>query len=418
MRNFFIILASILLIVIQSFAQESSTLFREGVSYRQANKKVRAINKFEEALVKAEADDNVELQMRCHIELAELKDNVIYYKEALAHYREFSELYKAQTEQKQRLLQDSVNTLETEVEEGIEVIQEKLNKIDSLTTEQLKSELSIRDLELENERKKVTARESDNRKNILLLAVLIFAILAGFMMRSYIRKRRTNTTLQNKNEEIIKEKEKSDKLLLNILPKTVADELKEFGKTTSSYHESATVMFTDFKGFTQFSENHSPSDLVAMIDYYFSAFDEIISRYQIEKIKTIGDAYICVSGIPQANHKHIENMVEAAKEIIRFVGESVARKKSEGLPYLEIRIGIHTGPLVAGVVGSTKFAYDVWGDTVNIAARMEQSGQASAINVSETVYQALKDKYSFEYRGEIEEKNKGKLKMYFLSIQV
>jgi class 3 adenylate cyclase len=195
---------------------------------------------------------------------------------------------------------------------------------------------------------------------------------------------------------------------LNILPGTVAAELKEHGKTSSARHEMATVMFTDFQGFTTFAEQNTPEDVVALLDYYFRAFDAIISKYQIEKIKTIGDAYLCVSGVPTKNEDHAANMIQAAMEFQAFMEVSTEHAQ------LKMRIGIHTGPVVAGVVGSKKFAYDIWGDTVNIAARYEQTGEVGRINVSETVVEATNGAFTFEYRGELEAKNKGKMKMFFV----
>lgn len=421
----FIPIAVILFISIsfKGIGQTSSELFECGVEFRKLNKKLKAISKFEEAFELAKQSGDTELQMRCHIELAELKDNVVQYKEALAHYRDFAELYKHKTEKKQKVLeisvdslQNSVQGLEDELVVGTQELIQKTDKIDSLTRAQLISELAIRDLEIKNNQAEMQATKDANRRNMLLLILITFGVIAIIMARSYMRKRKTTIALRQKNYLIIKEKQKSDDLLLNILPESVANELKEFGRTTSARFEHATVMFTDFKGFTRFSEDHSPEELVKMVDFYFSAFDDIVAKHHVEKIKTIGDAYLCVSGVPESSTNHVKNCIEAAIEISAFVSNSVKKKKEAGLPYLEIRIGIHAGPLVAGVVGSMKFAYDVWGDTVNIAARMEQSSEPGEINVSETVYEEVKTAYEFDFRGEIEAKNKGKLKMYFLGV--
>ncbi len=365
------------------FAQTAKDLIEDAERFLNQSKKQKAIVKYEEALEVAEMNGDLDLQMKCHLKLASLKDNVINYKEALAHYREFAGIYQRQTEEKHDILkssvdnlsdsvndlENSVTSLESEVKSGVKEIEAKALKIDSLTTEQLQSELEIRDLEIVNQRAQLDAKTAENRKNSLILILLLFGVVVVFIARSYFRKRRTTILLRNKNYAIAKEKEKSDDLLLNILPESVANELKEYGKTTPAYHENVTVMFTDFKGFTEFLEAHSPTEIVEMVDFYFSAFDEIVKRHHIEKIKTIGDAYLCVSGIPTENSAHVKNMLNAALEIVDFVDESVRKKKEAGLPFFAIRIGIHAGPLVAGVVGSMKFAYDVWGDTVNIAAR-------------------------------------------------
>lgn len=400
--------------IVDGSCQDALSRIYEGNVLMTQNKKVKAQSKYEEALVLAKKEGNIELQMRCHLQLAELKDNVIYFREALAHYRDFADLYSTKSEQVKKVLEDSVKNLETELEEGAVVMVAKEVKIDSLNNEQLKSTLAIRDLEIENQNKELAVNSAVNRKNILVFMVLIFGIIVAFTIRGYLNKRQVTITLREKNNLIAKEKEKSDALLLNILPASVAEELKEFGKTKSAYHEHATVMFTDFKEFTKFTEQHSPTELVTVLDFYFSAFDQIIEKYQIEKIKTIGDAYLCVCGIPKEDEKHAYKMVSAAKELIEFVAKTKIERMAANLLYLEVRIGLHSGPLVAGVVGSKKFAYDIWGDTVNIAARMEQSGKSGAINVSETVYQLLKDDFEFTYRGEIEAKNKGEMRMYFV----
>ncbi|MBD3636624.1 MAG: hypothetical protein HUJ25_04725 [Crocinitomicaceae bacterium] len=398
-----------------AFNQSSYDLFKEGKSLRAEGKKNKAIRKFEDALIKAENERNREMQMSCHIELAELKDNVINYKEALDHYKAFTDLYKKQMSDKNKELTDSVVNLETEVEENLEQIQQKEQAIDSLTTEQLQSQLSIKDLELDNQAKKIEIQDSRNRRNILIWAIVFIIVVLGFFGLEYTRKRKTNKALRTKNYQIAKEKEKSEELLLNILPQVVADELKKRGKTTPHKFDVATVMFTDFKGFTKFSERHTPEELVNKIDQYFSTFDKIMTKHGVEKIKTIGDAYLCVSGIPESHPDHVKNMINAAFEIRDYVESTFSEEKESAL---QMRIGIHTGPLVAGVVGSRKFAYDIWGDTVNVAARMEQSGEAGQINVSETTYNAVKDDFVFEYRGEVDAKNKGKMKMYFVKEKV
>ncbi len=217
---------------------------------------------------------------------------------------------------------------------------------------------------------------------------------------------------------IAKEMEVSDKLLLNILPAEVAIELKEKGYADAKHFDEVTVMFTDFKGFTQIAEKLSAVELVAEIDNCFKAFDEITSRYNIEKIKTIGDAYMCAGGLPVTNKTNAVDVVNAAIEIRNFISQ---RQSETNKPKFEIRIGVHSGPVVAGIVGVRKFAYDIWGDTVNIAARMESSGEAGKVNISGSTYELVKDltegkpsKFKFEYRGKVLAKNKGEIDMYFV----
>jgi len=211
---------------------------------------------------------------------------------------------------------------------------------------------------------------------------------------------------------LVKERWKSEKLLLNILPAEVAAELKSKGITKARNFDNVTVLFTNFVNFNIAGEWMSPQQMVNELDNCFKAFDEIITRYKIEKIKTVGDTYLAVSGLPVTDTKHAENIVKAAIEINAFMQNRLAIL---GERTFEIRIGIHSGSVIAGIVGVKKFAYDIWGDTVNTAARMEQNSQAGKINISQTTYELVKDKFKCEYRGEIEAKNKGQMKMYFVS---
>ena len=173
-------------------------------------------------------------------------------------------------------------------------------------------------------------------------------------------------------------------------------------------------MFTDFKNFTQMSEQLSAQEVVNEINYCYSAFDNIMSKYRIEKIKTIGDSYMCAGGLPVANTTHATDIVLAALEIRQFMLNEQQLRKENGKPYLEIRIGCNTGPVIAGIVGLKKFAYDIWGDTVNVASRMESSGEPGKINISGSTYELIKDTFECTYRGKIEAKNKGLIDMYFV----
>ena len=221
-------------------------------------------------------------------------------------------------------------------------------------------------------------------------------------------------TVQQRTAELAKEKKLSDDLLLNILPSEVAEELKQKGSAEAKQFDEVTVMFTDFKDFTQVSEKLTPAELVAEIHDFFKAFDNIISRYNIEKIKTIGDSYMCAGGLPVPNKTNAIDVITAAMEIQQFTKEHIQQRAKEGKVSLEIRIGIHTGQVVAGIVGIKKFAYDIWGDTVNIASRMESSGEAGKINISGSTYELVKEKFNCLYRGKIEAKHKGMIDMYFV----
>ena len=219
--------------------------------------------------------------------------------------------------------------------------------------------------------------------------------------------------LKIKNELITNEKERSDELLLNILPFDIAQELKETGKSLARFYNEVTVLFTDFKDFTKISEQLSPQELVEEIDECFRAFDDIITAQGLEKIKTIGDAYMAVSGLPNQQYDNATKAVVAAKEIQNYMSNRIIQR-SNGVGLREIRIGIHTGAVVAGIVGHKKFAYDIWGDTVNTAARMEQNCEPGRINVSESTYQLIKNQFACEHRGKIQAKNKGEVDMYYV----
>ena len=227
-------------------------------------------------------------------------------------------------------------------------------------------------------------------------------------------KEKLEQTVEIRTAEVVAEKKKSDDLLLNILPSEVAEELKLNGRAEARQFDEVTVMFTDFKGFTQISEKLTPEQLVAEIDYCFKAFDNIITKYNIEKIKTIGDSYMCAGGMPVPNKSHATDIVNAALEIQQFILQHMEEQKSEHKDPFEVRIGIHTGPVVAGIVGVKKFAYDIWGDTVNTASRMESSGEAGTINISGSTYQLVKYEFDCIFRGKIAAKNKGEIEMYFV----
>lgn len=286
---------------------------------------------------------------------------------------------------------------------------------DTILGEESKKEITRKEMQYEFDKKETLARAEQEKKDALALkelqrqkfirntfvggfsAVLVFAGIF-FRQRNKIREG----------------KKRSDELLLNILPEEVAEELKEKGSVEAKHFDEVTVMFTDFKEFTIVSERLSATELVSEIDLYFKAFDNIISKYNIEKIKTIGDSYMCAGGLPVASNDNAVEVVKAALEIQKFMIEHKKQRQSEGREVFEIRIGIHTGPVVAGIVGVKKFAYDIWGNTVNVASRIESSGEAGKINISGDTYAIVKDKFICKHRGKIEAKNKGMIDMYFV----
>ena len=265
--------------------------------------------------------------------------------------------------------------------------------------------------ELDEKQIQVDKLEVERKKNISIflyigMAVLVFII--GLVVRSNMK--------QNKSNKIItREKKRSDELLLNILPAEVAEELKEKGAADAKYFDEVTVFFSDFVGFTKVAERMTPQQLVNELDACFKGYDNIMTKYNIEKIKTVGDAYLAASGLPVNDPNHAEKIIKAALEIRDFQME---RKKQLGDMTFDVRIGAHTGSVVAGIVGIKKFAYDIWGDTVNTAARMEQNSMPGKINISENTYHIVKDKFDCAFRGQIQAKNKGELNMYFVERKI
>lgn len=277
---------------------------------------------------------------------------------------------------------------------------------------QFDSERKDRQIELlnaQNTINEIQIEEDARAKQLLYIIIGLFlAIITGFVFQFfYIRKT---------NKRLAFERSRSEQILLNILPKETADELKENGFIKAKEFEEITVLFTDFKAFSLVAERISAEMLVRSVDYYFKNFDEITERNNLEKIKTIGDAYMCAGGVPTPNSSHAQDAFEAAVEILNFVKETELNPPAGIYPF-KIRIGLNSGPVVAGVVGTKKFAYDIWGNTVNIAARMESGSLQGRINVSETTYQLLKDEHKFTYRGEVEAKNGQLLKMYFADLE-
>ncbi len=284
-----------------------------------------------------------------------------------------------------------------------------VEKFNAATRKQLDYEYGKREDSIAYQKRITEVKLSDEKKlrsreTIFYSAGLILVIaFSGIILNRW--------RITRKQKKIIEqEKKRSDDLLLNILPSVVAEELKQKGSADAKQFDEVTVMFTDFKNFTSISEKLSPTELVTEIDKHFKAFDAIIGRYKIEKIKTIGDSYMCVGGLPVPNASHASDVVMAALEIQNYM----AGQKNNHVEIFEIRIGIHTGPVVAGIVGVKKFAYDIWGDTVNIASRMESSGEAGKVNISNSTYLKVKDQFNCVYRGKIDAKNKGEIDMYFI----
>lgn len=226
--------------------------------------------------------------------------------------------------------------------------------------------------------------------------------------------RRKLLEVEAAHQQIKLEKAEGERLLANILPREIADELKRQGRVKPRYYQSVTILFSDFVGFTKLAETLEPAELIAQLDDYFSEFDGIVERHQLEKIKTIGDAYMAVGGLPVPNHTNPDDAAFAALEIRHHVENVNRQRENLRLPRWDLRIGIHTGPVIAGVVGSNKFTYDVWGDAVNIAARLASGGRPGKVCISDYTHNLIRDSFETSPAGQIEAKNKGMLTAFFL----
>ena len=339
-------------------------------------------------------------------------------------------------EKKDEVLIDtsSVSLVERErkKEEAKKIAQEQ--KVKTLSIEELLERSTFESDSLERlHTEALAAREADKKLftyivgGVAFFAVIliIFIIVQSNTVRAKKKANRelasANQELAAKNEEIEsqkeiieKEKERSEALLLNILPKEIAEELKHNPNLPPRSYDQVSVIFTDFKGFTQAAEQLTPEELIDELAECFSEFDSICEKWNLERIKTMGDAYMCAGGVPTTNYTNPVDAVNAAMEMQEVIEQLKQKKILQGRPYFEMRLGIHTGPVVAGVVGKKRFAYDIWGDTVNLAARMESSGEVGRVNISEYTYSLVRDYFFCSYRGKIEAKNKGEVDMYFV----
>jgi class 3 adenylate cyclase len=283
---------------------------------------------------------------------------------------------------------------------------------DSIFNEENTKKLTQAEMQYEFDKKEAAARAEQEKKDIRQSNIrnAIVAGLTGTLIFLVVVYRQRN--------KISKARERSDELLLNILPHEVANELKEKGRAEAKHYDEVSVLFTDFVHFTQTAEKLTPQQLVQELHECFTAFDEITERHGLEKIKTIGDAYLAVCGLPNPSAHHAQQAVLAALEIRDFIAKRnathLAHEFGPKAKPFEIRIGVNSGSVVAGIVGVKKFAYDIWGDTVNIAARMESSGEPGKVNISQSAYNLVKDHFTCEHRGKIKAKGKGEMDMYFV----
>ncbi len=269
----------------------------------------------------------------------------------------------------------------------------------------------IKSLKLEKLNSEIEKIKYKRNQNIFLWTGIVFVLLAIALLNRLFLTRKSKKAIQ-------KERDISDGLLRNILPEETARELKQKGYTDTKEFEQATILFTDFKGFTALSEKISATELVDELNVCFKSFDHIIEKYGIEKIKTIGDAYMAAGGIPVPDSATPADVINAGIEMQQFMTNRKLMQNELGLTSFEMRVGIHTGPVIAGVVGVKKFQYDIWGDTVNTASRLESCGEIGKVNISNSTYQLVKDieNFTFESRGDVDAKGKGKMRMWFVKI--
>ena len=321
------------------------------------------------------------------------------------------EIYKAWEKNNEALryhekflaLNDSIETTET----NKRLDQMEFAKI--MLADSLKKEKEKVQVEMAHE---AEVHQKDKQRNLAMYIGAGVLLLAGSLWARLRYVRKTRTVIQ-------KEKDRSENLLLNILPVEIAEELKIHGKAEARDFDMVSILFTDFKEFTSISEKMSAKELVGEINYCFEAFDKIVGKYKIEKIKTIGDSYMAAGGLPVPTPDSVKNTVLAGLEMQTFIQTYQLKKESEKRPAFQMRVGIHTGPVVAGIVGVRKFQYDVWGDTVNTASRMESSGAVGQVNISQATYELIKDEplFHFQSRGKINVKGKGEVVMYFVQLQ-
>ncbi|MEM7368575.1 MAG: adenylate/guanylate cyclase domain-containing protein [Bacteroidota bacterium] len=369
-----------------------------GTTFCQKGEYSRAINFLEKGLTIAQKTG--------------LKDDVRYALaslyatyDSMGDYRKALYYYQLQAQMKDSLLNADKQKQLTQMRVNFQTSQQA-QEIERLKTER---ELFFSQQKFQSERNRLIA-------TIVGAILLLLMIFAGVMIWRSRLQTRLNRKLASKNRTIELERKNSEELLHNILPVTVADELKGSlnNKVKARSFEEVSVMFTDFKGFSKIVENMSPRELVDELHECFKGFDEIIAKHGLEKIKTIGDAYMCAGGLPEPNTTHAQDVIRAGLEIQTWMAELKTKRIEKGLPYFEARLGIHTGPVVAGVVGMTKFAYDIWGDTVNTAARMESSGEPGRVNISHDTYLRVRNHFICQHRGKVFAKDKGEIDMYFV----
>lgn len=409
-------------------ADLANSLLIVGKAYEDMGKLKIAEKNYMEAISLAKTNNAKMVASKAHIRLGDLYGHIEEPNKALYSYQDALELTKAT-----KVFRDK-----KEIYEGLAKIYSQLGDYqnafnyqkefsaisDTIRNDDYENTLgNLRfQFDIENKEKEIELLNAENKvkevgleraaiskKYFYAVSVLLFAIAFGALMQYRFVKK--------SNKKLAYERNKTESILLNILPAETAQELKLNGTVKAREFKQITVLFTDFKEFSNIAAEIPAEKLVKSVDFYFRKFDEIVDKHGLEKIKTIGDAYMCAGGLPTENDTNAIDAYNTAVEILEFV-EQIKKNPPDDIHPFEIRIGLNTGGVVAGVVGTKKFQYDIWGNTVNIAARMESSSVAGKINVSENTYNLLKDKIDFTYRGVITVKNSQKLKMYFVGKEI
>ncbi|MEM6346417.1 MAG: adenylate/guanylate cyclase domain-containing protein [Bacteroidota bacterium] len=386
---------------------EQERLFQDKLKLEQTEKEIKLL------LIRGEMQDLTINQQKLEIDnlslAAEKTEN------ELEILRQSEQIREARFENQQLETQRARQALQ--LVQGRLVLQERERQLSDLAEAEAltKLELAQKEARLREEEQANALLAKDNEIQLekaeaaerigLLLSILFLLVLGGLLYA-----RSTNRKLREQKLAIEQEQEKSERLLLNILPVSVAQELKEKGKTTPRYYESVSIIFSDFVGFTTISARSTPEQILSEMNDCFMGFDAIMEEVGMEKIQTIGDGYLAVGGIPEEVPDHARRCVEAGRKMIAFLEE---RRQHSEIDW-RARIGIHSGPITAGVVGTKKFAYNIFGDTVNTASRIETAGEQGRVNISAATYELIKDQYECEYRGKISAKGKGELDMYFV----
>ncbi len=379
-------------VLMEAYNTRNDILFRQG----KAEESIKYIEKY---LAIALEIGDIKYEQKAYKDFARAYAVLGEYQKAYEYRVKYDELrYKQLDETRSRTF---------EQREALFIDEQRKIKIENQRQDSIRQAAELADQRIQ------LAHQQSNQR-LLIGGTLGLLLLAALLFNRNRLRARIMRELAEKNKIIEAERHRADELLKNILPAQTAEELKQNNSVHPVRYESVTVMFTDFQNFTQISEAISPEELVEELDTCFRLFDQIVEKYGLEKIKTIGDSYMCAGGLPIENQTHPVDMVNAAKDMLRALHDYMQDQNHLGKIVFTMRVGIHTGPLVAGVVGSHKFAYDIWGDTVNIAARLEQASEAGRINISATTYEHVRHQFPCSYRGKFPVKNKGEMDMYFV----